>query len=132
MRTAVGWAVRGLAAAAALLATVQPVLGPFALFRGADPVDYETLHLVVGGILYNVVLVLVPLAPFTGFRRRWFLFGVGLVQYGLVHAQLLLGLASNDDAGLLAYHIPLGVLIFLLSYLTLALSLGLRFEPERT
>ena len=132
MRTTVRWAVRGLAVAVALLVTAQPVLGPFALFRDGDPVDYETLHAVVGGILYNAVLLLVPLAPFTGFRRRWLLFGVCLAQYGLLHLQFPLGMASNDDAGLLAYHIPLGVLLLLLAYLTVALSFGLRFEPERT
>jgi hypothetical protein len=130
MRTAIRWLVRGSAIAAAPLATVQPFLGSFALFRGDDVMDYESVHLVVGGILYNLILLLVVLAPFTRFRRRWILFGVCLVQYGLTHIQLRLGLGSNDDAGLLAYHIPIGVLIFFLSYLILALSFGIHLESD--
>jgi hypothetical protein len=43
----IGWIFRWLAIAAALLATVQPVLGPFAFFRSGDPLDYETIHLVL-------------------------------------------------------------------------------------
>jgi hypothetical protein len=117
-----------LAVIAALLATVQPVLGPFALFRGGDGLDYETLHLVVGGLLYNVVLLPPLLVPFTRLRRRWVIFAICLVQYGLTHLQLRLGLGSNEDAALLAYHIPVGVLLLGLSYLTAAMSFGLRFE----
>jgi hypothetical protein len=131
MRTTIGWIVRGSAIVAALLATVQPVLGPFALFRGGGAVDYETMHLVVGGILYNFALLLAVLVPFTKFRRRWILFSVCAVLYGLTHLQLRLGLGSNDGAGLLAYHIPVGVLIFFLSCLAAALSSGLHFESSR-
>ena len=131
MRTTIGWIIRGLAIVAALLATVQPALGSFAFFRRGDPVDYETIHLALGGIIYNLALLLVVLVLFTRFRRRWILFSVCLVQYGLTHIQLRLGLGSNDDAALLAYHIPVGVLIFFLSYLTVALSFGLHFESSR-
>jgi hypothetical protein len=126
------WIFRGLAILAALLATVQPVLGSFAFFRRGDAMDYETIHLVLGGILYNLALLLAVLVLFTRFRRRWTLILVCLVQYGLTHIQLRLGLGSNDDAGLLAYHVPVGVLIFFLAYLTVALSFGLHFEKTRT
>lgn len=131
MRTTIRWIFRGSAIVAALLATVQPVLGSFAFFRRGDPVDYETIHLVVGGIFYNFVLLLAVLVLFTRFRRRWILFSVCLAQYGLTHIQLRLGLGSNDDAVLLAYHVPVGVLIFFLSYLTVALSFGLRLESSQ-
>lgn len=82
--------------------------------------DYGKLHLVVGGILYNVVILLALLALFTRLRRRKLLFSICLAQYGLLDLQLRLGLGSNDDPGLLAYHIPLGVLIFFVSSLTVA------------
>jgi hypothetical protein len=131
MRTTMQWIFRGSAIVAALLATVQPVLGSFAFFRRGDLVDYETIHLVMGGIIYNLAILLVVLVLFTRFRRRWTLFSVCLLQYGLIHTQLRLGLGSNDDAGLLAYHIPVGVLIFFLSYLTVALGFGLRLDSSR-
>jgi hypothetical protein len=128
--TTLRWIVRGSAVIAALLATVQPVLGSFAFFRRGDAVDYDTIHLVVGGILYNLVLLLV-LVPFNRLRRRSTLFGVCLVQYGLTHLQLRLGLGASDDPGLLAYHIPVGVLIFLLSYLTVALGFEVHLTSSR-
>lgn len=131
MRSKIGWIVRGLAIVAAALATAQPVLGSFSLFRSGDPLDYETIHLVMGGILYNAVLLLVLLSPFTEFRRRWILFAISLVQYALTHFQLLLGLRSIDDGGLLAFHIPIGVLIFFITYLTVALSFGLQFKSRQ-
>jgi hypothetical protein len=132
MRAAIEWIFRGLVIVAALLATLQPVLGSFALFRRGDPVNYETIHLVVGGILYNFAILLAVLVLFTRFRRRWILFTICLVQYGLTHLQLRLGIGSNGDVGLLAYHIPVGVLIFFVSYLTVALAFGLRLEASRT
>lgn len=61
----------------------------------------------------------------------WILFWVCLVQYGLIHIQLRLGLGSNEDAALLAYHVPAGVLISFLSYLTVALAFGLHIESGR-
>ena len=131
MRTMIQWIFRGLAILAALLATVQPVLGSFAFFRRGDAMDYETIHLVLGGILYNLALLLVVLVLFTKFRRRWTLIPVCIVQYSLTHIQLRLGLGSNDDVGLLAYHVPVGVLIFFLAYLAVALSFGLHFEKTR-
>jgi hypothetical protein len=130
-RTRPRWVFRGLAIVASLLATVQPVLGSFAFFRSGEAIDYETIHLVVGGILYNVAILLIVLAPFTKLRRRWMLFWMCLAQYGLIHMQLRLGLGSSEDTGLLAYHVPVGVLIFFLSYLTVALGFGLRLEPDR-
>ena len=131
MRTTFGWIVRGSAIVAALLATVQPVLGSFAFFRRGDPVAYETLHLVVGGILYNLTILLAALALVPRFRHRWLLFVVCVAQYGLLHAQLRLGLGSNEDVGLLAYHIPVGVLIFFVAYVTVALSFGPRLESSQ-
>jgi hypothetical protein len=130
MRTALTWISRALAIAAALLATVQPVVGSYAFFRRGNSVNYETIHLALGGIIYNVVLLLVVLVPFSRLRRRRIIFAVCLVQYVLTHIQLRLGLGSNDDAGLLAYHIPVGVLIFFVSYLTIALVFDLLRSPS--
>lgn len=110
----------------ALMTTVQPVLGSFAFFRRADPVAYEMIHLVVGGFLYYIPILLTILLFFAGFRRRGLLFVLTVAQYIFVHAQLRLGLASNQDARLLAYHIPLGVLIFFFAYLIAGLSFNLR------
>jgi hypothetical protein len=60
-----------------------------------------------GRHLYNLILQLVVLAPLTGSRADGSSQRVCLVQYGLTHIQLRLGLGSNDDVGLLAYHIPM-------------------------
>lgn len=125
MRTAIQWLFRGVAIVAALLATIQPVLGSFAFFRRGAPVNYELIHLVVGAGIYNLAILLIILALFSGFRRRWIIFLLCLLQYVCTHIQLRLGLGSNANAGLLAYHIPLGVLIFFLSYLTVALAFDL-------
>jgi hypothetical protein len=131
MRKTIQWVFRALAIVAALLATVQPVLGSFAFFRGGDAIDYEPIHLIVGGILYNAALLLAILAFFTQFRRRWLLLVASLSLYGLTHLQLRLGLGSNKDGSLLAYHIPVDVLIVLVAYLTAALSFGGELEPSR-
>ena len=133
MQYVMQWLFRGGAILGALLATIQPVLGSFAFFRRADSVAYEMIHLVVGGILYNVPVLLALLAMvifFTRLRRRWLLFVLCLVQYGLTHLQLRLGLASNQNARLLAYHIPLGVLIFFVAYLMVALAFDMRFGSK--
>lgn len=132
MRTKTRWAFRGLAIAAAGLATVQPLLGSFAFFRGGEQIDLERIHLIVGGILYNLAIALTVVAPFTRFRRRWIVFSLCAFQYVLLHVQLRLGLGSNEDAALLAYHIPLGVLIFFVSYLTVAAAFGVRLDSTRT
>jgi hypothetical protein len=52
--------------------------------------------------------------------RRRLLFSTALVP-----TQLRLGLGSSGDVGLLAFHIPVGDLIFFLTNVTVALSLGL-------
>ena len=132
MRAGLRWLFRGLAVIAALLASIQPFLGSFAFFRPSEAVDYESVHLVMGGLLYNAALALTVLAPFTRFRRRWPLFGICLAQYGLTHLQLRLGLGSNEDATLLSYHIPVGVLIVLVAYLTVALAFGFRLDSRAT
>ena len=131
MRSTVGWIFRGAALLAALLTTIQPVLGSFSFFRFGDAISYNTIHLVVGAGIYNLSLVLVLLAAFTRFQRRWLLLGLCIAQYAALHGQLLLGLESRDNAQLLAYHIPLGVLILLLSYLIAGLSFGLTMETQR-
>src|SRR5690349_6869626 len=83
MSKAIQWIIRGAAILAALLATVQPMLGSFAFFRRGDLIEYETLHLVVGAFIYNVTILLALLAPFSKLPRRWMLFVVSLVQYVL-------------------------------------------------
>ena len=130
LQTILQWTIRGLAVIAALMTTIQPVLGSFSFFRSAGPVNYEMLHLVVGGLLYNVVLLLAVLTLFARVHRRWLLFIICLAQYAAVHLQLRLGLEANQDVGLLAYHIPVGVLIFFLSYLTVTLAFGRRLAPS--
>jgi hypothetical protein len=130
MRPQVAWAFRTVAILAAVLTTVQPFLGSFSLFR-ADGVDYEQIHLVVAGIIYNLTILVFALTLFARFRRRGIILGVCLVQYGLLHLQLHLGLESNNDPGLLAFHIPVGVLIFLIAYVTVALGFGARMEAQQ-
>jgi hypothetical protein len=115
-----------VAVTAALLASAQPLLGSFALFIGGEQPNYDAIHLTVGALIYNAALLMAILVPFTTFPRRWLLFVLCAVQYGLLHMQLRLGLGSNEDAGLLAFHIPLGVLILLVSYVAVGWTLGLR------
>ena len=131
IRTAIQWLFRGLAVAAALLATAQPVLGSFAFFRRSETVDYAAVHLAVGGIIYNLSILLAVLAFFTRFQRRWLLLAICLGLYGLTHLQLRLGLGTNTDASRLAYHIPVGVLIVVVSYVTAALSFGLNLDANQ-
>jgi hypothetical protein len=76
--------------------------------------------------------VVTVLSLLTQFRRRWLLFWLSLVQYGLIHLQLRLGLGSNGEPELLSYHVPLGVLISFLSYLTMAVAFVVRFDSGRT
>lgn len=126
MQAVARWAFRVSALVVAVLATVQPALGAFAYFRPSESVELDTLHLVAGGILYNFVLAMAVAAAFTGLRLRWWLLGLSGAQYGLVHGQLLLGLESRDDPTLLAYHVPLGVLIVLVAWVTAAIGFGAR------
>lgn len=112
----------GLAIVAAALASLQPALGAFAFFRPSGTVELDTIHLVVGGLLYNAVLVMAILAFFTRFRHRWPLVALSVGQYVLVHVQLRLGLGSNDDPGLLAFHVPVGVLVLVVSYAVVCLA----------
>jgi hypothetical protein len=125
------WAFRVIALCAALLATAQPVLGSFSFFRFSDTISYDTIHLAVGAGIYHCTLLLCLLALFTRFQRRWLLLGLCVAEYVALHAQLALGLGARDDAGMLAFHIPLGVLILVLAYLIAALSFGLRLEAAR-
>ena len=84
----------------------------------------------VCGLLYNAVFLLRLLVPFTRFRHRWILCFVCLAQYVFTHIQLRRGLGSSTDATLLAYHVPVGVLAYFLSCLTVGLFLGLRLETS--
>lgn len=112
----------GLAIVAAALASLQPALGAFAFFRPSGAVELDTIHFVVGGLLYNAVLVMAILVFFTRVRHRWPLVALCVGQYVLVHLQLRLGLGSNDDPGLLAFHVPVGVLILVVSYAVVGLA----------
>jgi hypothetical protein len=58
------------------------------------------------------------------------LLAVCLVQVVAVHAQLFLGVRSETNASLLAYHIPLGVLILVLTYLIAGPSFGVTRETR--
>jgi hypothetical protein len=130
MRSTVRWVFRGAALFAALLATVQPVLGSFSFFRFSDSISYDTIHTVVGAGIYYLSMALAALAVFTRFQRRWVLLAVCLVQVVAVHAQLFLGVRSETNAILLAYHIPLGVLILVLTYLIAGPSFGVTRETR--
>lgn len=131
MRPKSQWIFRGLAIVVALLATVQPVLGSFSFFRPADATDYAVIHEVAGSLIFYLSVVMAVLTFFSKFHRRWAILGCCLVLFVAAQGQLALGVKSNDDAGLLAFHIPLGVFIFLLTYLIAALSFGMRLESNR-
>lgn len=129
MRTGINWIFRGIAIVVLILTIVQPVLGPFAFFRSGDSIDYETIHAIIGSVIFYLTILLVLLVFFTRFRRRWVTRMCCVALVVATFFQLGLGYESNGDAGLLAYHIPLGVLVFLLALLVAALSFGLRLTP---
>lgn len=131
MRTKVRWAFRVIALIAAVLTTVQPVLGSFSFFRFGDSISYDTIHMEVGVGIYYSSILLVVLALFTRFRRRWIMLGLCIAQFVASQGQLFLGVESDTNAELLAYHIPLGVLILILAYVIAALSFGVRLESSR-
>lgn len=122
---------RGLALVALVLVLIQPVLGSFSFFRPADSVSYDTIHLVVGAIIYNISIALALLALFMRVRRRWLFVGLCAAQVALLHGQLLLGLRSDPDVTLLAFHIPLGVLIVVISLVVVLLSFGAGERAEQ-
>ncbi|MQB02356.1 MAG: hypothetical protein GEU78_19380 [Actinobacteria bacterium] len=125
MRRGLHKLVRAVAVVAAVLASIQPVVGSFSYFQPSEGVDLAQFHLVIGGILYNASLLLAILAPFTRYRHRWPFFGLCVGQYVLLHIQLRLGLASNEGSSVLAYHIPVGVLILVVAYVTVVLAFRL-------
>lgn len=130
MQTTIRWIFRSLAILAAILASIQPVLGSFAFFRRSDSIGYETIHITAGSGIYYLSVLLGLLSLFTGFRRRWSLLSICIVLFVISQVQLLLGIESDTDATLLAYYIPLGVLILLLTYVIAGLSFGATLDTD--
>lgn len=104
------WWYRWLSILTAILLLLQPILAGQFLYNGKH--DYVDIHEMVGNVIFLTAagqLVLAFLA-----RRTY---GVGLVGHNagllvLVVAQIGLGYAGRDNTDQLAYHIPLGVLLF--------------------
>ena len=109
MREPVWW-YRWLAILTALLLLVQPILAGQFLYNGKN--DYVDIHEMLGNLIFLTAagqLVLAFLARKT--------FGFGLVGHNLglvtlIVAQIGLGYSGRDNTDSLAYHIPLGVLLF--------------------
>lgn len=96
----------------ALLVLLQPVLAGQWLFKGdADLLD---AHGVVANILFLVVIVqtvLTYMIRFAGRLGQQMLLLNGLLVV-LTVVQIGLGYSGSDSADAIAWHIPLGVLIF--------------------
>lgn len=104
------WWYRWLSILTAILLLVQPVLAGQFLFNGKN--DFVDIHEMLGNVIFLTAagqLVLAFLA-----RRTY---GVGLVGHNagllvLILAQIGLGYSGRDSDNSLAYHVPLGVLLF--------------------
>jgi hypothetical protein len=95
------------------------------------PIAYGRVHLVVGGILYNVVLLLAVPEFLALIRRRWTVVSVCIFSTHWCITSSGWGLARTRTSACLRSTFPVGVLILFLTYVTVALSLGLRLEPGR-
>jgi hypothetical protein len=104
------WWYRWVAILTAVLLLVQPILAGQFLYNGKN--DLEDVHEMLANVIFVTAagqLVLAFLA-----RRTY---GIGLLGHNatllvLVVAQIGLGYAGRDNEDQLAYHIPLGVLLF--------------------
>lgn len=104
------WWYRWVSILTAVLLLIQPILAGQFLYN--DKSGLEGVHEILGNVIFLTAagqLVLAFLARKT--------YGVGLVGHNaglvvLVVAQIGLGYAGRDNEGQLAYHIPLGVLLF--------------------
>ena len=104
------WWYRWVSILTAVLLLLQPILAGQFLYNGKD--DLKDVHEALSNVILLTAagqLVLAYLARKT--------FGVGLVGHNfgllvLVIAQIGLGYAGRDNSDNLAYHIPLGVLLF--------------------
>lgn len=104
------WWYRWLSILTAVLLLVQPILAGQFLFNGKN--DYVDIHEMLGNVILLTAagqLVLAFLARAT--------YGIGLVGHNaglvvLVVAQIGLGYSGRDNTDSLAYHLPLGVLLF--------------------
>jgi hypothetical protein len=101
---------RAVAILSAILFIVQPILAGQFLFNGHS--GLKDVHRIIGDILILTVAGQL-LAGFLARRT----FGIGLVMHNaallfLTFAQVGLGEAGRDHSSQLAYHVPLGVLLF--------------------
>ena len=104
------WWYRWVSILTAVLLLIQPILAGQFAYNGKS--DLEDVHQMVANVIFLTAvgqLVLAFLARKT--------YGVGLVGHNaglvvLVVAQIGLGYAGRDNEDQLAYHIPLGVLLF--------------------
>jgi hypothetical protein len=104
------WWYRWLSILTALLLLIQPILAGQFLYNGKS--DYVDIHEALANVIFLTAagqLILAFLA------RRTYGFGlvghnIGLVV--LVVAQIGLGYAGRPNDSAMAYHIPLGVLLF--------------------
>jgi hypothetical protein len=104
-------ALRWIALIVAVGIPVQAFLASYGLFEG-EP-GFVDAHRILGMTLVllmaiNVVLVAVLVSR--GRAGRGQLIGAGVVLVVYI-AQMMLGFATRDDAGMAAWHIPLGVLL---------------------
>jgi hypothetical protein len=104
------WWYRWVSILTAVLLLVQPILAGQFLYKGHG--DLKDVHQMVGYLIFLTAGAQLYLAFLA--RRTY---GVGLVGHNaglfvLVIAQIGLGEVGKDHPGQLAYHIPLGVLLF--------------------
>lgn len=104
------WWYRWLSILTAVLLLLQPILAGQFLFE--DRNDLVDVHEALGNVIFLCAAGQLALAYLA--RRTY---GIGLVGHNfgllvLVVAQIGLGYAGRDSSSSLAYHIPLGVLLF--------------------
>ena len=104
------WWYRWVSILTAVLMLIQPILAGQFLYKSHD--NLVDVHQMVGYLIFLTSGAQLALAFMA--RRTY---GVGLVVHNavlfiLVIAQIGLGEVGKDHPGQLAYHIPLGVLLF--------------------
>lgn len=104
------WWYRWVSILTAVLLLIQPILAGQFAYNGKS--DLEDVHEMMGNVIFLTVAGQLALAFLA--RKTY---GAGLVGHNaglmvLVVAQIGLGYAGRDNEDLLAYHIPLGVLLF--------------------
>ena len=122
---------RGLSVIVFFLTALQAFLGSAGFFRSGDSTDYTAIHELIAHALFPLSIILLGLVFLGQFEHRnRMIIWTGLLLIAVI-SQIGIGYSARDeDADLLAWHIPSGVAIFGFALIVMLLSFGLRFQQE--